>query len=129
MSLCPVAAAAGGVGKGRRREASAANPGAGAQLCSGKKRGNREPGDRGRGVSAGKGCLGAVNESHSRFMGRSGAETGLRPRRSGPRMIRSLDIKTTDPGPRGPEGPGAWARGARQSSAREEPPPSGSHPL
>lgn len=58
LSLCPVAAA-GRVGKGQGVEAAAAEPGTGAQLWFGKKRGNKELGERGcGGVGAGKGCQG-----------------------------------------------------------------------
>lgn len=71
LSLCPVAVA-GRVGKGQRVEATVAQPGTGAQLWLGKKGGNKELGDRGRGGGrVGKGCPGAVNRSHSRLYERS----------------------------------------------------------
>lgn len=71
LSLCPVAVA-GRVGKGQRVEATVAQPGTGAQLWLGKKGGNKELGDRGRGGGrVGKGCPGAVNLSHSRLYERS----------------------------------------------------------
>ena len=67
LSLCP-AAAARTVGKGQRMEATVAKPETGAQVWLGKKRGNKELGERGcAGVRTGKGCPGAVNGSHSRL--------------------------------------------------------------
>lgn len=67
LSLCP-AAAARRVGKGQRMEATVTKPETGAQVWLGKKRGNKELGERGcAGVRAGKGCPGAVNGSHSRL--------------------------------------------------------------
>lgn len=71
LFLCP-AAAARRVGKGQRMEATVAKPETGAQVWLGKKRGNKELGERGcAGVRAGKGCPGAVNGATPGFMSRS----------------------------------------------------------
>lgn len=53
--------------------------GTGAQLGLGKKRGNKELGDRGCGCQGGKGCAGVEVGATPGFVGRSGAEPGLRP--------------------------------------------------